>query len=327
MGKKKRVKEFNILIKQGKPIEDICNILDISKRTYYYYLKEQDYVMDEVPKPLVSIKDLKVLRRKVFDHKKIKEGYYNNSNITLNSNKAIGILHLGDLHLDSDGVDLDLIDHHIDLLRTTEGLYGGNLGDSTNNWIGFLGKLYGEQHTTVDEAIELVKHYLSDTNFLYTIIGNHDNWNSGAGLIHSAVNSGIVGEDIRFTLNFPNGTTTTVHARHHFKGSSMYNPAQGAVKEAMMGSRDDIVIHGHIHSLGYSVVSNAEKRKLQHCISVGSYKQIDSYKTLMGFRENNLSPSCVTVIDPSLDESNPDRIKVFFTVESGIQYLNNLRNK
>lgn len=326
MSREIKLTEFKLLVNQGKPKQDIMKILGISERTYYYYLKEVDYKIDVVkPKPLVSIKDLKDIRRKVFKHKQEKEEYYNNNKITMNSDKPIGILHLGDLHLDSDGVDLDLIDYHIHLLRTTDGLYGGNLGDSTNNWIGFLGKLYGEQHTTIDESIQLLKEYLQDTNFLYTIIGNHDNWNNGSHIITNIVNSGIVGEDIRLTIEFPNNTKTTIHARHNFIGNSMYNPAHGAVKVALTQSRDDIVIHGHKHSLGYSVISDSERRRLLHCISVGSYKQIDSYKTMMGFRDDNLSPSVVTIINPTLKENHVDRIKVFFDVEEGVKYLKYLR--
>lgn len=328
MNKSKRLKQFKKLLDKGNTREEIIISMGISTRTYYYYLKELQYtITKDKPKPLVSIKDLKALRQKVFKHKKQKEEYYNSNSVEMKDNKPIAILHLGDMHLDSDGVDLDLVDKHINLLRTTPGLYGGNLGDSTNNWVGFLGKLYGEQMTTVEQAEQLVTEYLGETNFMYTILGNHDNWNSGAGLIYKTVGTGIVGEDIRLGIKFPNNTMTTVHARHHFKGSSMYNPAQGSVKEAMLGSRDDIIIHGHIHSLGYSIVCNPQERRLQHCISVGSYKQIDSYKTLMGFRDNNLTPAVVTTIDPSLDEEHVDRVKVFFDVEQGINYLNYLRSK
>lgn len=326
MSKEQRLVEFKLLVTQGKGIDDIIKILSISERTYYNYLKQIDYTTTITkPKPLVSIKDLKEIRRKVFKHKQLKEEYYNSNKYVMTSNLPIGILHIGDLHLDSDGVDLDLVDYHIDLLRKTEGLYGGNLGDSTNNWVGFLGKLYGEQHTTIDESIDLLKEYLHDTNFLYTIIGNHDNWNSGSHIIHNVINTGMVGEDIRLTIEFPNNTTTTIHARHNFVGNSMYNPAHGAVKVALTQSRDDIVIHGHKHSLGYSVVSDSERRKLLHCISVGSYKQIDSYKTMMGFRDDNLSPAVVTIINPLLEERHVDRIKVFFDVDEGVKYLNYLR--
>jgi hypothetical protein len=105
----------------------------------------------------------------------------------------------------------------------------------------------------------------------------------------------------------------------------MYNVAQGSVKEALLGARDDIIIGGHIHSLGYSIIAQSEIQKLSHCLTVGSYKIIDSYKTEMGFLEQNLSPCIVTVIDPRLPENHVDRIKVFFDAEIGINYLKFLR--
>ena len=325
--REERLEEFRKLVASGKPKEDIMYILNIQKSTYYNLLKLTTTSFTKKPSTIVSIDDIKKLRRDVYTHKKAKEDYYRNNLVTVVDSKPIGILHFGDLHLDSDGVDLDLVDSHIQLLRNTEGLYGGNLGDSTNNWIGFLGKLYGEQTTTIEQSVQLLEEYLKDTHFLYTIVGNHDKWNGGEYVIRHIVDSGIIGEDIRFTLRFPNGTTTTIHARHNFIGNSMYNPAHGAVKEALTASRDDIVIHGHKHSTGYSVIADSEKHKLLHCISVGSYKVIDSYKTMMGFRDDNISPCVLTTIDPSLPEEHTDRIKVFYDPFVGVQYLNFLRNK
>lgn len=106
MSKEQRLVEFKLLVTQGKGIYDIIKILSISERTYYNYLKQIDYTTTITkPKPLVSIKDLKEIRRKVFKHKQLKEEYYNSNKYVMNSNLPIGILHLGDLHLDSDGVD------------------------------------------------------------------------------------------------------------------------------------------------------------------------------------------------------------------------------
>ncbi len=283
--------------------------------------------IEKPPKGGISIHDIKDLRRKVFKRKKEKESYMKSIPVTFEDNKPIGILHFGDMHLDSDGVDLDLVDEHLKLLKTTEGLYGGNLGDSTNNWVGFLGKLYGEQHNTIEEAMRLLEAYLSKTDWLYTIVGNHDKWNGGEAVLRGAVKTGVLGEDIRLTMQFPNGTVNTLHARHNFTGNSMYNPAHGSVKEALFGSRDDIVIHGHKHSTGYSIITDAERHKILHCISVGSYKEIDSFKTQMGFRDDNITPSIITTINPMLGENHPDRIKVFFDINEGVNYLNYIRSR
>ena len=48
---------------------------------------------------------------------------------------------------------------------------------------------------------------------------------------------------------------------------------------------------------------------------------------MMGFRDDNLSPSVVTIINPTLKENHVDRIKVFFDVEEGVKYLKYLRTK
>ncbi len=284
--------------------------------------------LQDKPKHLIELDELKALRASVFERKKAKEQYRSGVKVDFKDNLPIGIMHFGDMHLDSDGVDLSLVDAHIKLLKDTDGLYGGNLGDTTNNWVGFLGKLYGDQHTTIDESIALIEEYIGKNDWLYTIVGNHDKWNGGEYVIKQATKySGVCGDDIRLLLQFPNNTTTTCHARHHFKGSSMYNNAQGAVKEALLGTRDDIVIHGHIHSLGYSIVPQPETNRLSHAISVGSYKEIDSYKTDMGFRDDNLSPAVVTTIDPRLPEGHVDRIKVFYDPQVGAEYLTFLRSK
>lgn len=279
------------------------------------------------PKTGLTIDEIKDIRRKVFGRKKAKEEWLKNVPVAFTDNQPIGIIHFGDMHLDADGCNLDLIEKHMEILRTTEGLYGGNLGDTTNNWVGFLAKLYGEQGATVEDAEKLIRHYLGGVDWLYTIMGNHDKWNNGHVIIEETVKTGVTAEDIRISLNFPNGTSNTLHARHNFKGNSQYNVAHGSVKEALFGSRDDIVIHGHRHSCGYSQIINTENKRVQHCISAGSYKEIDSFKTTMGFRDDNISPAVVTVINPLVEETNPSRITVFFDVELGVEYLNLLRNQ
>lgn len=319
--------DFKLLVKKGHNKSYIMKHLKISQRTYYNWLEGNSIKVAKSPKGLFSLSDLEDLRDKVYLSKKAKEDFRSGVAVDFKNNLPIAIMNFGDMHLDSDGVDLALVYKHLQLLRETEGAYGGNLGDVTNNWVGFLGRLHGEQHTTIEEAIKLAEKVIGGCSWLYTIVGNHDKWNSGEYLIKNIVNTGVVGDDIRLELKFPNKSVTTLHARHHFKGSSMYNTAQGSVKEALLGARDDIVIHGHIHSLGMSIVPQPELLKLSHCISVGSYKKIDNFKTLMGFRETNLSPCVVTVIDPRLPQNHVDRIKVFFDPEIGINYLKFLRGE
>ncbi len=321
-----KIREQFRSISQYATRDEVIKELGISMRTYYQWKRMDTVKIQEKPKHLQEIEELETLRRSVYKAKKAKEDYKLGVGVELKDNKPIAIMHFGDMHLDSDGTDIQQVYKDITLLRETEGVYGGNLGDVTNNWVGFLGKLYGEQHTTIDESIALIEKTLGGCPWLYTIIGNHDKWNGGEYVVKNAVETGVTGEDLRLELRFPNGSMTSIHARHHFKGSSMYNTAQGSVKEALLGARDDIIVHGHIHSLGYSVVPQPELLKLSHCLSVGSYKVIDSFKTACGFRETNLSPCVVTTIDPRLPEGHTDRIKVFFDAETGVNYLKMLRS-
>ena len=54
----------------------------------------------------------------------------------------IGIWHFGDPHLDDDGTDLAALQQHSDLVRTVPGLFGANVGDTTNNWVGQIGRAH-----------------------------------------------------------------------------------------------------------------------------------------------------------------------------------------
>lgn len=324
MSYSKELREEFKTISKYAPRDEVIKELGISQRTYYKWLKMDGVKIEKKP-DTYDVKQLEDLRKMVFSSKKAKEDYNLGVGVDFVDNRPIAIMHFGDMHMDSDGTDIELLYKHIHLLRTTDGVYGGNLGDVTNNWVGFLGKLYGEQHTTIEHSIKMIEETIGGCPWLYTIIGNHDKWNGGEYVVKKAVDTGATGEDLRLELKFPNGSMTSLHARHHFKGSSMYNNAQGSVKEALLGARDDIIIHGHIHSLGYSIVPQPELLKISHCLSVGSYKQIDSFKTMMGFRETNLSPCVVTVIDPRLPESHVDRIKVFFDAEAGVNYMKMLR--
>jgi ABC-type nitrate/sulfonate/bicarbonate transport system substrate-binding protein len=60
-------------------------------------------------------------------------------------------------------------------------------------------------------------------------------------------------------------------------------------------------------------------------IQVASYKTYDTYAKEKGFRDQTLSPCCVTVINTELDEAHPDRIHVFWDAQEGARYLTLLR--
>lgn len=242
----------------------------------------------------------------------------------------IGILHFGDPHVDDDGTDLAQLERHMELCRTVDGLYGANIGDTTNNWIGRIGHLYGQQSTSAEEAWQLAEWFLKNTPWLYLIGGNHDAW-SGTGdpirWIVGQAGSLYQGSEVRLALNFPNKAIVRINARHDFAGHSMYNPVHGATKALHFGIRDHIAICGHKHVSGYGVLKDPDTGITMHAVQIASYKVHDRYARERGFRDQHLSPCAVTVIDPTLPPTHPDLIKIFWEAEEGADFLKFKRRK
>ncbi len=241
----------------------------------------------------------------------------------------IGILHFGDPHVDDDGTDVEALERHTDLVRETEGLFAANVGDTTNNWVGRLARLYGEQSTSAAEAWALAEWFMGRCQWLYVIAGNHDLW-SGAGdpiqWMARKVDSLRQPSEARLNLRFPNGREVRVNARHDFAGTSQWNPAHGPMKAAQMGTHDHIMVCGHKHKSGYGVIKDPANGVISHAIQVASFKVYDRYAMERGFRDQHISPACLTVIDPdAADEVG--LVQVFWDAELGAEFLRWLRAK
>jgi len=129
----------------------------------------------------------------------------------------------------------------------------------------------------------------------------------------------------RLNLTFPNGKEIRINARHDFKGHSMWNNVHGPLKAAKMGWRDHILVCGHKHVSGYTMDMDPATGLISHIIRVAGYKIHDRYAIELGLPDGNISPSCVTIIDPSKSDDDPACIQFFADVESGADYLTWLR--
>lgn len=241
----------------------------------------------------------------------------------------VGILHFGDPHVDDDGTDMELLEHHVNLVAKTEGLFGASVGDYSNNWVGRLAGLYGQQHTTAAEAWRLVEWFVGAVPWLYLVGGNHDVW-SGAGdpikwFMRQA--PGVYEwHGVRIGLQFPNGREVRINCRHDWRGSSQWNPAHGPAKAAMMGWRDHVLTCGDKHISGYNIVQDPNSGLISHAIRVGSYKRHDEYAKARGFPEGNFGPACVTLIDPDAKQEI-GLVTVLWDVDRAVDYLAFLRRK
>lgn len=263
---------------------------------------------------------------------KIRREYENAArlrNVQINIDGPIGILHFGDPHVDDDGTDIALLGQHVDLVNATDGLFGANIGDTSNNWVGRLHRKFADQRVRQSEAWEYVEHFIKSVKWLYLINGNHDMWQGGSDVMALLArgNTTPVNHGVRLSLNFQNGAQARINARHEFTGHSQWNPVHGAGKNAQMLSGDNIYISGHKHVSGYMPIKYRSQPVMMHAIQIGSYKIYDDYADEKGFVHDQFSPAVVTIIDPSKDPAGPAFIKVDFDIEGAADYLKWLRVK
>ncbi len=288
------------------------------------------YEFTALPDDDVPIEELIEQRKRKFAHKREHEEAAKLIPIRVKLGGAIGLLHFGDPHVDDDGCDIEAIERHTALVNKTEGLFACNVGDTTNNWCGRLARLYADQSTSAAQAWKIAEWFVGRCDWLYMIAGNHDLW-SGSGdplkWIAKQQNALYKSSEARIALRFPNGMEVRVNARHDHSGSSIWNPAHGPMKAAIMGTRDHIYVAGHKHESAYSVLKDAITGITMHAIKVASYKVYDRYAKDRGFRDNALSPCVLTTINPDLPPDHPDLVKVWWEPEEGADYLGFLRRR
>jgi len=200
-------------------------------------VKQPEFSITPIPDDDLDIEELVNLRIKQFEKKKNYEEATKLIDVKVKISGAIGILHFGDPHVDDDGTDLDLLRRHSDLTQI-EGVWGANIGDTTNNWVGRLARLYAQQSTSAAQAWKLAEWFVARTRWLYMIGGNHDAWSGAADplkWIAKQSDTLYKASECRINLKFPNGRSVIVNARHDFSGSSMWNPAHAQMKAAQMG--------------------------------------------------------------------------------------------
>lgn len=323
----------------GASDELIATTIGVHGRKLYERLARLGYKLADFPKgegpkasrvrsANMSYDQLKADRKRTYHRKRVHENDLAQLTITLPGDGPYGIVFLGDPHVDDDGCDWGALDRHIGIIRDTDGLYAVNLGDTTNNWIGRLERLYAHQRTTSAEARILAAGFIQELagKWLFHIGGNHDLWSGSDDPLPA------ICEAAKATY-IPIGGKITVrqgrhllhlNARHTFPGNSMWNPAHGAGRSVMMGNIEHITVCGHKHTTGHMVIK-APNQRICHALQVASYKLIDSYAKEGGFRDNCVSPACMVVVDPRYADTDPAMLTVFHSVERGADYLRSLR--
>ena len=152
--------------------------------------------------------------------------------IKVKTNQPIGVVFMGDPHVDNPGTNWPLLLQHVDLLEKTPGLYaiGGN--DVADNWIGRLVRLYADATMSRKQTLKVIKWLIKDSKikWLCHVLGNHDAWGDGPYLLKATAQPFVPVEDwqARFQLVFPNGSRTrkvrvcgsSLPSAHHTPGTA-----------------------------------------------------------------------------------------------------------
>ena len=254
--------------------------------------------------------------------------------VKVNDNRPIGILWFGDPHIDDNGCDIKLLRHYAQLCRETQGLFGANIGDTTNGWAGRLAALYAKQDASAKTARRLAEWFMlnSGITWLLWLVGNHDAWADNAEILRLMAakhkTQKIICHDweARFVLQFKGGCEVRVNAAHDFAGNSQWNPLHGPVKAAKFGDRIDLIVAGHRHNWAVSQWEMGEQGTIPTMIRVKGFKTYDDYARRLGFYEQREGSAILTIINPN-SPTLAGRVIAFVDVDSGVEYLKMLREK
>ena len=249
--------------------------------------------------------------------------------IIVRDNKPIGILWFGDPHLGT-STDWDALQRDVSLCASTDGLYGANIGDTTNNWTGRLARLYAEEDISRRTEWRLADWLLTKcgVTWLAWIMGNHDAWEHGAELMRRMdIHNRVTMHDwvARLELQFPRGAKVRVHAAHDFPGHSMWNQTHAASRAAQMLSDADLYVCGHKHTWGIQQFEMPERQRTVTVCRAKGYKTGDTYARRLGYPEARHGASILTIIDPTA--VGPARVQAFADPVLGARVLNVMRSK
>jgi len=239
----------------------------------------------------------------------------------------LGVITFGDPHLDDDGCDWDQLLADVKVAHSSPHIYSINIGDTVNNWVGRLVKLWAHQGTTEDDAWRLARWFMGEPNWLAWIHGNHDMWNDGGRILDLLLENASVAykapSEARIEMVWPSGKVQRIHARHDFKGHSQYNPNHGLKKAALWDGWADMYVAGHRHTWA-GTIDEYDDGRCRWLVRARGYKRADHYAMEKGFHEQAHGCAVMTIHDP--DAPHPaERIRVFLDLAHGAEYLAWLR--
>tara|TARA_R110000824_G_scaffold192464_3_gene374655 strand:- start:12985 stop:14154 length:1170 start_codon:yes stop_codon:yes gene_type:complete len=285
-----------------------------------------DLTWDEHQEP--SVEDLISRRQKVFKELAQSKERSRTTIVNVKINGPIAITHLGDPHVDDDGCNWPELLRTVETISKTKGMYAGNIGDTINNWVGRLERLYANQSTTYDEGLKLAEWLLTSVPYVYVMLGNHDLWNKGGAIFNRILKDASVavctGGTARIELQFPKGDPIRIMARHDFKGTSSWNRGHGGLRASKLDPWADIYVSGHKHHWVQHMHEGMDG-KPKWSLTVRGYKYFDEFAEEKGFYEHQHGESCTTIIDPTAKPT--ERVQCVWDIEEAADLLNYKRKR
>ncbi len=239
--------------------------------------------------------------------------------IRVKDDKPYAILWFGDPHL-GPHCTWPILDRHIEIARQP-GVYGGNIGDTTDSWpwTGRMAKLWAESDISHKSERKLATWFMFDAGikWMLWLLGNHDHWQNAEFYKQlGAKNIPVQDWRAKFTLVHNNGSETRIDAAHGRKGSSIYNPTHGTLREAKFGEDAHLFITGHTHTFGLFEYEMPERKTHTWLAQVRGYKTFDHYALVKGFPEGQKGHAIMSVIHPGTGQ-----VQCYSDPEEGNDYL------
>ncbi len=288
---------------------------------------------EAIPEKARDIDELLKHRRAESERAKRYEEAVRLVRVNLLTDGPIGLMVVGDPHIDNPGCDFALLEAHLAIAAARrEYVFAGNIGDLRDNWIGRLEKLYIQTTVNAKEIWKLVEWMMQGSGVRWTwlVRGNHDAWAGNNDPLDWITKGAQVGVDhdagVRLGFRHPNGAETRMHARHDFPGNSQFNPLHALKKEVLHGHRDHIIVAGHRH-IGADAGDVMGDGNSVQMVRVSGYKVSDSFRVTIGAHAKPIHPAAMIIVDP--DEPDTSRARAFCapTVEEGADYLDFKRQR
>lgn len=240
--------------------------------------------------------------------------------------EPFAVCHFGDPHLDDDGCDFPELLKALRVVRRTPHMYGGNIGDTVNNWVGRLTALYKHQETTEDDAFRLAKWFAQAIPWDYWVLGNHDHWNQGGLVLRYILEGAKVRVVEAHEARIEYGETARIVCRHDFNGHSMWNDMHSNMKRAKLRPWGHLYVAGHRHTWGVAWDESAGSHDPVCGLRVRGFKRFDDYAQAKDFSEDQHGAHLTTVHNPVAPHPG-ERLKVFHDVELAADYLGWIRKR